>query len=132
MPKITDNTFCLANGKHVWNFYPNEKTAEKTLSSTYFVHEEFTVMTFGEHRKLERKLLLTGPESITEKDWYEMLEVLPPRGWQQGRFNGRDIEFFFCAEFWTGPYTNQYIRYKGKFYRQMVDFTDKSTWFHNN
>lgn len=58
---------------------------------------------------------------ISESEWYEMLEVLPPI-YKQGALG------FFMSEFTSGTVTNQYVRHNGKFYCAAVDMANRATW----
>ncbi len=50
---------------------------------------------------------------ITEADWHEMLEVLPPENWHQLKA----INYFQMSEHWVlNCITSTYARYKGGFY----------------
>ncbi|MGL5436016.1 MAG: hypothetical protein ACRDBO_11535, partial [Lachnospiraceae bacterium] len=66
-------------------------------------------------------------KETTEEQFEEALNVLPPLKWCT--IDG--IEMFCMSEMYTATYTNQYARYEGKYYKKMVDVTDKSTWLNN-
>lgn len=68
-------------------------------------------------REQQEKCLRTEPEEITEAQWYEALEVLPPMHW--GKWLG--VESFCMCEFYSGNMTNIYARLNGKFWRFMDD-----------
>lgn len=90
--------------------------------------KKYELMGYEEFRKRQREFLLKGdPCEITEERWEEMLCVLPPLKWCT--ING--VEMFCISEMYTGSFTNQYARYKGKCYTKLVDSLDKSTWLHN-
>lgn len=91
---------------------------------------EYKAMSFNDFKSLERKYILDQPlKEITEDDYNEMLNVLPPRAWTRIC----DIEMFCMSEFYTGTYTNQYAKDHriGKYYTKLVDFCDRSTWINN-
>lgn len=95
-------------------------------------HEEacYEIMDFETFHKREREAILSGPlESITEEQFNDMLDVLPPLRWET--HNG--IEEFCMREMWTGTYTTQYAHVHGtdEYYSKMVDCADRSTWIHN-
>lgn len=86
------------------------------------------VMTFDEFMELQKKHLINGKlTEITENDYNEALNVLPPLYWTT--ING--VEMFCMREMYTGSFTTQYAKLGDKYYCTMVDVTDKSTWIHN-
>lgn len=87
-------------------------------------------MTYEEFKKREREHILSIPMyEISEEEFYEMLNVLPPIGW----ICHKNVEIFCMSEFYTGSYTNQYAHDKntGKYWAKLVNYTDKSTWIPN-
>ena len=97
------------------------ETAEKYRNAHY------QAMTYEQFRVLEREKLLGKPlQEISEDQFYEMLNVLPPIGWT----SHKGVEVFCMSEFYTGFYTNQYAHDKatGKYYTKLVDYADRSTW----
>ena len=86
------------------------------------------IMTEEEYYKIQKEYLFkTHPlKEITKKQWYDMLECLPPMDWHRGDY----MQFFFMCEMYTGSYTNEYYwdMNNNKFYEKMVDYRDKSTW----
>ncbi len=60
-------------------------------------------------RATENKLYIdTIWKEISEDDYMEMLEVLPPENWQGGIFR--------MCEYWTSNITGHYVELDGKFY----------------
>lgn len=51
---------------------------------------------------------------ISEKDYFEMLEILPPKN-----FTGSS---WCMSEFLTGPLTTKFYKKDGKFYAEVVDY----------
>lgn len=110
-----------------------ERNAE-AYNSEYYAHQadefrkaRFQAMTYDEFRALEREKLLGQPlQEITEDQYHEMLNVLPPIGWT----SHKGVEVFCMSEFYTSSYTSQYAHDKntGKYYTNLVDYTDRSTW----
>ena len=87
-------------------------------------------MTFEDFKKQEQKKLLSGkPKKITKKEYYNMLEVLPP----QNYITVGNITEFCMSEHYTGVYTSQYAynRANNTYYTKIVDVTDEKTWLHN-
>ncbi len=72
----------------------------------------------------ERELYLTGPVKITDEDYDDALNVLPPENWTRTG----PIEHFRMMEYTTGSITNQYARMGDKYICKPIDATDKSTW----
>lgn len=89
---------------------------------------EYQVMTWNEFQEGQKKHLLSDDlKEITEKEWEEMLNVLPPYKW----CTIAGVNMFCMSEMYTGTYTTQYARCNGKYYCKMVDSADQSTWIHN-
>ena len=76
----------------------------------------------------QRQHLIGEIHEITEEEWYEALEVLPPANW--GNYPG-GFEMFYCIEAFAASYYSQYARKDGKYYTALVDITDKNTWINN-
>jgi len=74
----------------------------------------------------ERKKMLADPlKRITEKQYWDALEVLPPLHYE--RLDG-GCERFCMREFFTNTYTTQYFHSKEGWFCRMVDFADQTTW----
>lgn len=87
----------------------------------------YEAMTWDEYVARQRAHLLAGePQEVTEEQFMEQLDVLPPLHWCT--ING--IEMFCMSEMWSGSYTTQYAydRSTGKYYSKTVDSEDRSTW----
>lgn len=88
----------------------------------------FKVMTMEEFNEFERNYYLSQELcEITEEDYNDALNVLPPLKWRT--IDG--VEMFLMSEFTTGSYTLQYAIYNGKYYCKTVDAYDTSTWINN-
>lgn len=76
-----------------------------------------------DYKQEERNTILYNqtPKEITEEEYDEMLCVLPPMGYNRGRF--------FMSEMITGSYTREFFKRDNKYYTVVVDFRDKSTWY---
>lgn len=58
--------------------------------------------------------MTTQVKEITEGDWYEMLEALPPGDWVRDDFGNQS---FYMTEFWSLSVTCHYVRLgKDKYY----------------
>ena len=91
---------------------------------------KFEIMTYTEFQNRQREKLLAGdPQEITEDEYYEALDVLPPEKWVT--IDG--VSEFCMSEHYTANYTSQYAKdtRTNKFYCKTVDIFDSSTWIHN-
>jgi len=87
----------------------------------------FEAITWEEYVKRERERWLSKePKEITEKEWYEALEVLPPKKW----IRNERYSQFFIGECTTMTFYGQYLKdlSNGKCYYAMADIFDESTW----
>jgi len=87
----------------------------------------FEAITFDEYDKRQRdKYLNKKPKEVTEKEFYEMLDVLPPLKW----IRNERYSMFCVGECTTMTYYAQYLYDKEnkKYYTNLVDIYDKSTW----
>lgn len=75
------------------------------------------------YEQKQRERFLTGPKQITEDDYHEMLNVLPPENWCRGEF-----EHFRMCEYTSGTITTQYAHRNGKYICKPIDVCDQSTW----
>lgn len=110
----------------LFNLYPTQALAEADLERAIESSGKYdTIMTMDAYIEHERTIILSDPlVEINEEKFIEMLEVLPPLRWQQ--FAG--WERFCMAEFWTGSYTQQYVRAGKRYFTRMVDVTDPKGW----
>lgn len=67
---------------------------------------------------------LTPATICTEKDFFNMLECLPPENWT----NIDNIESFTMIEMTSGAFTQQYACRNGQYICKMVDITNHDTW----
>lgn len=89
---------------------------------------DYKVMSFDEYMQLKKERYLSDKvQEITEEEWEDKLNVLPPLYWCT--IDG--INEFCLSEMYDDTFTTQYARYNGKYYSKMVDVTDKKTWIHN-
>lgn len=58
---------------------------------------------------------------ITEERYYDMLEVLPPMKWVQGRYNGMPCSTFFISEATTYTLHSCFGHINGKYFECMED-----------
>ena len=71
------------------------------------------------------KSICTEPKEITEYRFFEMLEVLPPQRWHQGR----DCESFELSEHQSGRVTSIFCRF-GNRYFEFLDVCGQSLAAH--
>ena len=112
----------------LFNFYPDRLAAEADIARANrdtLARGPYSVMTYGEYKAAEREFYLADPaQEITAEKFTEMLGILPPLKWTStGTF-----ESFLMSEFWSVPYTHQYIRRGNRYFTKLVDATDRSTW----
>ncbi|WP_233890091.1 hypothetical protein [Paraburkholderia flagellata] len=60
----------------------------------------------AEFLRQQSAMLKQSPQAITEREYYEALEVLPPLNWQ----GGGGFESFMSCEFYSGNVTYIYLR----------------------
>lgn len=112
--------------KHLVNYPERADYWKEQLEQAQ--NKTYSVMTWEEFNQYEKGTYLKGkPKEISEEQFNDALNVLPPLKWCT--ING--IEEFLMSEFYTDSYTNQYARKGSKYYVKMVDAKDKSTWLHN-
>lgn len=116
-----------------------KEIAENNPSDTYYqdrlkaetkLKRNCVVMTLTDYLKAEREHILSKElKEITEEEYQEMLNVLPPLYWT----TIDSVEMFCMCEMLTGTYTSQYAhdRRTDKYYVKTVDCKDKSTWINN-
>ena len=107
--------------------YPDE--AKKFLAyAEQDKKTDYKIMPYGDFEAAKRNHYLSRPVSeITEDEFHEALNVLPPVNWVT--ING--VNEFCMSERLTGNFTGQYGRSNGKFYHKIVEMYDKTTWIHN-
>lgn len=119
---------CAARCRQNAALYP--QCAGQLQSAEEYDRARYEIMTWEQFSKLEREALLGDPiQRVTEEDFNDALDVLPPLRWET--HNG--VNEFCMSEMWTGTYTTQYAHVLGtdEYYCKMVDCRDRSTWIHN-
>ena len=87
----------------------------------------FRAVSFEEYQEIERqKFMDTEAKEITEEQFDDALNVLPPVNWIQTD----TLSMFHIAEADTGTLHGQYLHDKtnGKYYFAVTDICDRSTW----
>jgi hypothetical protein len=87
----------------------------------------FEAITFEEYDKRQReKYLGKKPKEVTAKEFDDMLNVLPPLKW----IRNERYSMFCVGECTTMTYYAQYLydRESKKYYTNLVDIYDRSTW----
>ena len=127
----TDYVLAELDTLTVWNFY---SSLDAAASDQVRVNEKeggdgkqrhYKPMSYSDYAAHERKTYLSRPLTETTKSqyWYA-LEVLPPKNFEQCA----GFESFLMIEHWSGPYTDQYVEYRGRYFSKLVDSLDRSTW----
>lgn len=111
--------------------YPANAEYWKARAAEYRKESESAkVTTYEEFQKIQRNFfILEKPVEVSEEDYYEHLDVLPPI-----HYTSRNGFSMFCmSEMTTGKYTTQYAKDEktGKYYCLTVDVTDPETWIYN-
>lgn len=113
---------------HLVNFPDNADYWQQCLSKVIDkLNAGFSVMTYEEFIDRQKEYFCSLPiEEVTEEQYQEMLNVLPPIYYT----NCRGCVCFCMCEMYTGTFTNQYCYEpaSGKYYTALVDVTDKNTW----
>ena len=108
--------------------YPDTESFKNYLTEAQ--NKKYEIMTYKEYEQLEKDYYLNKPlTEITEDEFHEMLNVLPPLKW----CTKNNIEMFCMSEMLTGSFTSQYLhdRDNNKFYHKTVDILDSTTWGYN-
>ena len=120
----------------VWAFFPTAEAAaakadEANAYNQRIVEQQgapamhYEAMTYEAYKAAERQEYLSRPlQELTEEKYREAFEVLPAEKYQ----HAGGMESFLMSEHWSGPYTEQYVAYQGRYFTRMVDATDRSTW----
>lgn len=88
----------------------------------------YQIMTFEEFHEAQKQFICKSPiVEVTEEDYWEHLEVLPPEYY--GTLEG--VTMFCMGERTTGTFTAQYAKYNGRYFCATVDVTDRNTWIYN-
>lgn len=74
----------------------------------------------SDYKKELDAVILQPAEEITEDDYWQLLECLPPL--KMGK------NYFIMSEFFTETYTSQFYKKDGKFYHKMIDYKNQETW----
>lgn len=101
-------SFVGQTGRSVWGGETVAQLRAKYPGSTVLVMP-FKLAYERQHRVDEARLCLPWLE-ITEDQWDEALNVLPPENWQQTR----GLNCFRMCEYMTGNFTGHYIRIFGR------------------
>ena len=87
---------------------------------------EYRIVRIEDFYAAERKKMLADPlKRITEKQYWDALEVLPPLHHER---LADGCERFCMREFFTSTYTTQYYHSREGWFCRVVDYTDQTTW----
>lgn len=112
IPRQIDSVMVGSDGSRVGRFSGESR---EELGARYRC--ELVEMDWEELTAQQESAMRTDPKEITEAQWTEALEVLPPLNW--GRWLG--VESFAMSEFYSGRMTNIYAKLNGKFWQFMDD-----------
>lgn len=122
------NTLC------VYDFAGEDESREELLARANEYKAEsnngadYKAVSFDEYMQLKKEKYLSDKlQEITEEEWEDKLNVLPPLHWCT--MDG--VNEFCLREMYDDTFTTQYARYNGKYYSKMVDAADRNTWIHN-
>jgi hypothetical protein len=115
--------------EHHLIYYPNMKEHwERELSRCKSILAAgFEAITFEEYEnRMREKYLSKTPTEITEEEFDEALNVLPPLNWVRNE----KFSMFFVSEALTLSFYSQYLYDKTsrKYYCATTDICDRSTW----
>jgi hypothetical protein len=82
-------------------------------------YPDVRMVTWAEHDQLHRESWVTPWREVTEDEWHDMLEVLPPSDWHT--VNG--VESFKMIEHLSGDITTIYARYNGRYWARNESYT---------
>lgn len=89
---------------------------------------KFEIMSVDKFDDEIKKYYVSMPvKEITEEEWNNALDVLPPAKW--GTWKGTNE--FIVPEALDFSFYDQYARKGGKYYTKIVDARDQATWIHN-
>lgn len=129
---MIEKTICVVDTKTLWpwDYYDDQDIANLKCSELndkkVLKMEEptYQVMIYDQFKQLEYKRYITGEvEKITEEEFDEALNVLPPLRWKR---DGH-IETFCMSEFAINTFTNQYGHFGDQYVKKMIDCSDPST-----
>lgn len=116
----------------LWNLYDTEEQAQAAftvraadITRMFDGPADYSVMTYDEFKVAEKSLIIGNSRAteITEEEYDDALGVLPPK-W----IKGEEVSGFLMSEHLSGPFTNQYATFQGRYFCKLVDATDRNTW----
>ena len=120
----TEMLFCRSGKKNIWDFAQwsegkgyTGKWSKKTLQQLQAEEPDMVMMSYQEYQES----LKTHVSEISEEKFIDMLEVLPPLGWQG--YEGR--QSFKLSEMYSEKITHIYAQI-GKRYFQFRDYATLS------
>lgn len=134
--EFTSPWLVVNNVGFIWSYFATIEEAQEVQNTKNGESGEYNeksqpyeVCTWAEYRAAEIAKNVTAPKKIDEKEYWRLLEVLPPKNWHK---TGDGLDVFFMCEFNTGSYTNQLIKWgigdESTYYIKGVDYNDKETW----
>ena len=109
-PQLIDTAYMDAEGV-LRGQYSGKNGAE--LAAEYKAEGRMKLMRMCDFDKLHDEALRTDPEEITEADYDEALNVLPPMKWH----HLLGVESFRMSEFYSGHITTIYAKCQGRYWK---------------
>lgn len=125
MPLPTHCIYETDNPRSIYDHAPDLESAKiYAWRMTKKTGKAFSADTLDGYMNVHRNYwLAAGPlHEITETEYIEALEVLPPI-YRAGAMHG-----FFMCEFTSGSITSQYVQHDGRYYSAYVDILHRETW----
>ncbi len=91
---------------------PRSHIQRETLAEICRRYPNTEIVPFDEAIKIKDEANKKPVKEITEQEFWEMLEVLPPLGWK----HGTNCESFKMSEMWSGNITDIYARIDKRYF----------------
>ena len=91
---------------------PRYHIQRETLAEICRRYPNTEIIPFDEAIKIKDEANKKPVKEITEQEFWEMLEVLPPLGWK----HGANCESFKMSEMWSGNITDIYARIDKRYF----------------
>ena len=111
----------------VWNYYNTKEEAEKVMIEKE--EEGYNViMSYTEFQELQKKEYCSNTTEITEKEFFEAFECLPPLKYTK---LGDGDFYFLMSEYLTGDITAQYLKKDEEYFVKNVVVGDSTTYIND-
>jgi len=105
MPQVIDGVVLDEAGVRIGRY------SGETLEELSTHYSDVKVATVDEFISMHESALRTDPREISESDYIDALEIMPPLDWRQVR----GVESFKWSEFYSGNMTNAYAKHGGRY-----------------